>query len=199
MITGTVPNDRYGEEGMNVADSTTHHQMPLTIGLDVSYRLSRRWSLNGGLRYTLLQSQMQSGNTHLHADYQQRVRYIGLNLGTACQFYQHRRWSLYGSASATLDLPLRSTTQVQYIYDGRKIGQDDLRLHPNAQWSLGAGLGLHYSLTPAVGFFAEPSLQHYFPAGDGIDTWRTAHPLSFSLPVGLRVTFFNTKYAVIRK
>ena len=189
LPTQSGPSLPYGEEGMNAVDSTTHHKMPLTVGLDVSYRLDSRWSLNAGLRYTLLSSKMQSGNTYLHADYQQRVRYAGISLGTTYQFYRYRRWSLYGSASATLDLPLHSTTRILYIYDGSKIDQENLHLHPDAQWSLGAGIGLHYRLAPTVGFFAEPSLHHYFPTGDGIDTWRTDHPVSFSLPVGLRITF----------
>ena len=50
-------------------------------------------------------------------------------------------------------------------------------------------LGLHYALTPRIGLFAEPTLQHYFGNGQGRETWNTAHPFTFSIPLGLRITF----------
>jgi RNA polymerase sigma-70 factor (ECF subfamily) len=54
---------------------------------------------------------------------------------------------------------------------------------------MGLGLGLQYDLTPNIGFFVEPSLQYYFKRSSDVKTWNTEHPLSFSLPLGLRITF----------
>lgn len=196
-----------GIEGTNgPIDSTAHHRMPLTIGLDVSHQLNNRWSLNGGLRYTLLSSEFQMGNTLLHIDRSQHVRYLGLSLGATYQLwpvvgnvskrydaghFTKRRYplSVYTSASATCDLPLRSTVETTYVKGDKAVSSDNARLHPSTQWSLGAGLGAQYSLTPAVAFFVEPSLYYYIPTGDGIDSWRTEHPLTFSLPLGVRITF----------
>ena len=55
--------------------------------------------------------------------------------------------------------------------------------------SVGVGVGLEYNLTPAVGFFAEPSLQYYFHQADDISTWRTDHPFTPALPIGIRLSF----------
>ena len=197
-----------GIEGTNgPIDSTAHHRMPLTAALDVSRQLNSRWSLNGGLRFTLLSSEFQVGNTLLHIDRSQHVRYLGLSLGTTYRLWpaiggdatqrnslRRSTWklrplSIYSSASLNCDLPLRSTVETTYLKGDKAVSTESTRLHPSTQWSLGAGLGAQYSVTPAVAFFVEPSLHYYIPTHDGIDTWCTEHPLTFSLPLGVRITF----------
>ena len=46
-----------------------------------------------------------------------------------------------------------------------------------------------YNFTPNIGLFAEPSLQYYIPTGTQIETYRTEHPFTFSLPIGIRFTW----------
>ena len=57
------------------------------------------------------------------------------------------------------------------------------------QWSLGTGFGLQYNLTPAIGLFADPTLQYNIPTGTAVETYRTEHPFSISLPLGVRFTW----------
>ena len=57
------------------------------------------------------------------------------------------------------------------------------------QFSTTFGLGLQYHLTPTIGLFAEPSLQYYIPTKSDIETYRTEHPFSFSLPLGITFTW----------
>ena len=193
--TQTLP---IGIDGTNgPIDSTAYHRMPLTIALDLSRQLNDRWSLNAGLHYTMLSSDFQNGNTLSHIDRSQTVRYLGLSLGTTYQLWPSTpnthhpspKWRLYTSGSVAFDLPLRSTAEDTYFQNGLQIGSESLRLHPSSQWSLGLGLGLQYSITPAVGFFVEPNLRYYIPNDDDIETWRTEHPFTFGLPLGLRITF----------
>ena len=87
-----------------------------------------------------------------------------------------------------LELPLRSTLQKATYVNGLQVESEKLRLSPSVQWSVGFGAGLEYRLTPVIGIYAEPSLQYYFKTGDGLDTWRTAHPPTFSVPLGIRIT-----------
>ena len=72
--------------------------------------------------------------------------------------------------------------------DGLMIKSEELRLSPSLQWSIGAAAGLEYRLTPVIGIYAEPSLQYFFKTGDGIDSYRTKHPATFSVPLGIRIT-----------
>lgn len=187
---GTARRLPFGSESMNDdIDSVAHHRMPVTIALNARYAFSQKWWLEGGLRYTLLSSETRIGNTYLQMERHRRVRYLGLTLGIGRSLWHRSRWNLYTTATAGLELPLRSTQETSYWRGGSMMESESIRLKPHAQWSIGAGIGLQYSLTPAVGCFVEPSLQYYFRGSDGIDTWRTAHPLTPMLPLGIRISF----------
>ena len=181
----------YGEYGMNdpELDTITHHHMPLTIALSVNKMLSNRLSLGTGLQYTQLYSETQAGNTYAWEQQQQRVRYLGIPLRLSWHPVRTRHWSIYGTAQTVLELPLRSTLQKSTYVNGLQVESEKLRLSPSVQWSVGIGAGLEYRLTPVIGIFAEPSLQYFFKAGDGFDTWRTVHPATLSIPIGIRITW----------
>ena len=190
LSNGTARSLPYGAEGANGdIDTVVHHRLPMTIALNGRYCPKARWWLDGGIRYTLLSSEMRVGNTYLYMEQQQRVRYLGLSLGVGYEFWRSRHWGLYSTASVVYELPLRSTLETSYWQGGRLIDTENVRLNPHVQWSIGAGLGLQYDITPAIGLFAEPSLQYYFHNGDGIKTWRTAHPFTPMLPFGIRISF----------
>lgn len=180
----------YGADGMNgEIDTVANHRMPLTIGLDMRYQVSPKLSAKVGLRYTLLSSDIKMGNTFTHIDQEQRIRYLGVMVGADYQIWKQRAWQLYGTASMMYELPLRSTLHTTYLYDDRVQGGEYERLSVKGQWSVGAGIGMQYDITPAVGLFAEPGVQYGFRRESGIETWRTLHPFTFSLPIGLRITF----------
>ena len=187
---GTARQLPYGTEGANGdIDSVAHHRLPMTVALNARYRLGAHWWLDGGLRYTLLSSETRVGNTYLFMEQQQRVRYLGLSLGVGHDFWHRHHWNLYGTSSVFYDLPLRSTTETSFWQDSRLIDTENIRLTPHVQWSIGAGIGLQYNLTPTIGIFAEPSLQYYFHNSDGLNTWRTDHTFTPTLPFGIRILF----------
>lgn len=190
LPSGTARSLPYGAKGMDGnIDSVTHHRLPMAVALNGRYSLGARWWLDGGIRYSLLSSETRVGNTYLLMEQQQRVRYLGLSLGVGHEFWRSRHWSLYATASVVYEWPLRSTLETSYWEGGRLIEAENVRLNPHVQWSIGTGLGLQYNLTPAIGLFAEPSLQYYFRNSDGINTWRTDHKFTPLLPFGLRISF----------
>ena len=172
-----------------VYDSIAHHHMPLTIGLMLNRKLDSHWQLGIGLRYQRMTSDMLSGNTYISLSQHQKVQYLAIPVSVSWYYPLGRRFSTYLSASAAVNLPLRSTLESVYLMNGKEIDPTTERLHPDVQWSMGLGLGLQYDLTPNIGFFVEPSLQYYFKRSSDVKTWNTEHPLSFSLPLGLRITF----------
>ena len=172
-----------------VYDSIAHHHMPLTIGLMLNRKLDSHWQLGIGLRYQRMTSDMLSGNTYISLSQHQKVQYLAIPVSVSWYYSLGRRFSTYLSASAAVNLPLRSTLESVYLMNGKEIDPTTERLHPDVQWSMGLGLGLQYDLTPNIGFFVEPSLQYYFKRSSDVKTWNTEHPLSFSLPLGLRITF----------
>ena len=187
---GTARRLPYGAEGINGdIDSVTHHRLPITMALNARYQFNSRWWLDGGLRYTLLSSETQMGNSYLYLEQQQHVRYLGLSLGVGYNLWHHQHWNLYTTTSVNYELPLHSSLDISYWQGGQLIDTERKRLTPHTQWSVGMGVGLQYNLTPNIGFFAEPSLQYYFRQSDGIKTWRSEHPFTPMLPFGIRISF----------
>lgn len=172
-----------------VYDSIAHHHMPLTIGLMLNRKLDRHWQVGIGLRYQRMTSDMLSGNTYVSLSQHQKVQYLVIPVSVSWYYPIGCRFSTYLSASTAVNLPLRSTLESVYLMNGKEIDPTTEHLHPGVQWSMGLGLGLQYDLTPNIGFFVEPSLQYYFKQSSDMKTWNTEHPLSFSLPLGLRITF----------
>lgn len=190
--TGSSGNTQlpYADPDMNpsVYDSVANHRLPLTVGLTVSRHLGKHWQVSLGLQYTRLSSSLASGNTFAQLQQEQRVQYLGLPLQAGWRQQLLPRLSLNAAANVTLQLPLRSTLDSRYVINGSVVEAGHDRLHPGLQWSAGVGLGLQYDVTPAVGFFVEPSLQHYFRNGSGVETWQTEHPFVVTVPLGIRIT-----------
>ena len=180
----------YGEYGMNdpEMDTITHHQMPLTIALSVDKMLNRHLSIGTGLQYTQMYSETQEGNTYSWEQKKQHLRYLGIPLRLSWHPVKTNRWHIYGTTQMMMELPLHSTLKQDSYIEGMVIKSEELRLSPSLQGSIGAAAGLEYRLTPVIGIYAEPSLQYFFKTGDGIDSYRTKHPATFSVPLGIRIT-----------
>ncbi len=103
--------------------------------------------------------------------------------------YVGKRWSLYGSLGLTTEIPVRSTLHADYYVYGQYELSEKTTLHAPWQFSTTVGIGLQYHLTPSIGVFAEPSLQYFIPTQGDIETYRTEHPRTFSLPLGVRITW----------
>ena len=86
-----------------------------------------------------------------------------------------------------MEIPIGSSCQENTTVNGNLISTKELKLDPKIQWSIGLGVGLEYRLSPVIGLYAEPSLNYFFKPGDGLDTYRTAHPATFSVPIGIRI------------
>ena len=170
-------------------ERTTHHYMPVTFSLALKYKLNSRFGLETGLSYSRLKSEFEIGTDGNAIREQQAIHYLGIPLKGTYNIYDVRRWNLYGSLGAKLEIPVYAPFSTSYFVNGMKELEEKSILHAPLQWSVGTGLGLQYNLTPNIGFFAEPSLQYYIPTGSNIETYRTEHPFTFSLPIGIRITW----------
>lgn len=170
--------------GEMVAQHT--HELPFNIQLTLSRQLTSRLSIETGLSYTQMKSVTITGSTTAHIQEQQRLRYIGIPLRFGWKWYNKSHFSLYTSAGAMLEFPIRSTLNVNHITNDITTFSKESTLDAPIQWSMSLGLGVQYDLTPHLGIYMEPSLQYYFDDGSNLKSYRTEHPLSITLPLGLR-------------
>ena len=173
---------------------TKHHDRPLTIRLSLSRQISNRWSLATGVNYSYMMSTFESGNENTSIYRLQRLQYIGIPLNFGYRIAGDNRWGLYTIGGIQLDIPVSARVTSRYIYID---SYDPLRESPNIttrirapwQWSVSTGIGAQYQIVPHLNLYLEPSMNYYIPSSNAIETYRTAHPLQFSLPLGIRLSW----------
>ena len=185
----TIAQNNAAQSGTDKIERKTHHYMPITFSLALKYKLNNRFGLETGLSYSRLKSESEIGTGGNAIREQQTIHYLGIPLKGTYNIYNVRRWSLYGTLGVKLEMPVYAPLNTGYFVNGMKELEEKSTLHAPLQWSVGTGVGLQYNLTPNVGFYVEPSLQYYIPAGSDIETYRTEHPFMFSLPLGIRITW----------
>lgn len=146
-----------------------HHHQPLRFGLSLRYRLNDRWSMESGLTYTHLSSDITTTANGVTTMTEQRLNYVGLPLNVSYNLWKSRRLGLYVTAGSMVEKCL-----------------------DNSSWqlSLSGAAGVEYKLTNIFSLYAEPGIGYYFNNGSSTPTIYQDHPLNFNLSLGLR---FNLK------
>lgn len=168
---------------------TSHHYMPLTWSLSLTYKLNHHWGFETGLKYSKLTSEFEKGTDGNTINERQVIHYLGIPLKGVYHLYDNNRWSVYGAAGFTIEKPVYSPLYTDYYVRGRLELNDKTTIHAPWQLLTSFGVGLQYHITPYIGFFAEPSMQYYIPMKTNIETYHTEHPFSFTLPLGIRFTW----------
>lgn len=184
-----IAQNNAAQPGTDMIERKTHHYMPINFSLALKYKLNNRFGLETGLSYSRLKSESEMGTGGNAIREQQTIHYLGIPLKGTYNMYNIKRWSLYGRLGAKLDIPVYAPISTSYFVNSMKELEEKSMLHAPLQWSVGTGVGLQYNFTPNVGFYVEPSLLYYIPAGSDIETYRTEHPFMFSLPLGIRITW----------
>ena len=159
----------YYNPGSNIPDSVrtryrskfkgkANYRQPIRVGVSLRYMLNNRWSLESGLTYTHLVSDI--GTETL------RNNLIGLPLNVGYQVWNNRHFGLYVSAGGTIEKMLEEKPW---------------------QFSVNAALGAEYKFSKRLSLFAEPGIGYYFPNDSDIPIIYQDHPLNFNLNFGLRI------------
>ncbi len=189
VIMNIALNNAGGAVGTDRIVRKTHHYMPINFSLALKYRLNNRFGLETGLGYSRLRSEFEMGSNGNTINEQQTIHYLSIPVEGICNIYNRRAWKFYGSLGLTIEVPVHSQLNTNYYLHGTLEDCDKTAIRAPWQWSVGVGLGLQYNLTPSIGLFAEPSLQYYIPTSSSIETYRTEHPFTFTLPLGIRFTW----------
>lgn len=184
-----MPDLGFGNPDTSPGTYSLRHRQPVRFTASVSYRLSRSFSVETGLTYTRLRSEVEPEQTIVGGT--QTLRYIGIPLGLRYTFAGWDRLSLYASASVLAEKCVYGRLSVMRLSqsstaDGA-VSHTDVRVRP-LQMSAAASLGAQFAITPAIGIYAEPGIGYYFDNGSDVNTIHTDHPLNLSLNVGLRLT-----------
>ena len=165
------------------------HDKPITLGLALTKSLGKNWSIESGLQYSLLKSNFTMGEGAYYIQRTQKVHYLGLPFRLSYKWLRSKRWSVYSSAGVLLNVPLVGEAKERYVTDTTIPYKNSWHFTPSWQWSVGAGVGVQYNLSPNWGIYAEPTFNWYIPNGSSIHTIWTEHPFTVTAPFGVRFTW----------
>lgn len=165
----------------------TEHWQPVSVGVSLSLGFGERFSLDSGLDYSCLVSDMSSGTADNRYDIRQTLHYVGLPLRARFSFWKPAGFDFYLTAGGKVEKCVGGTTSTSYIVDSavKSTVRDRIMVEP-LQWSVGASLGFGYSFNELLGIYAEPGFCYYFDNGSFVETVYRERPFNFSLSLGLR-------------
>lgn len=166
-----------------------HHDKPITFGLSATMSLGNNWNVATGLQYSFLKSDFTSGEDGYYIKRNQKLHYLGIPLQVSYRWFEAKNWSAYSSLGVTLHIPVYGNTSEKYVVGQSTPYTANRHITPPLQWSVGTSIGVQYQFAPNWGTYLEPSLNWYIPNSSSIHTIWTEHPVTFTVPFGIRFTW----------
>lgn len=181
---------------MDIADNNKgkieeveHHDKPIILRLAVNKSIGKHWSLETGLQYSYLKSYFTLGTGNFRVDKEQKLHYIGIPVKLSYQFMAYKRLSAYGSAGASIQIPLYGKTYSDYVIGGKSGYTTDWKTIPSIQWTVNTNIGIQYQIAPKLTLFVEPTLNWYIPNGSEVKNTWTERPFTLTVPFGIRLSW----------
>lgn len=165
------------------------HKFPLSAGLTVKKKVSDRFSIESGLVYTFLSSELSAGEVDFYSQ-EQRLHYLGIPLKVNYTLWKKDRLSVYATAGAMAELCVDGSLNTNYYLNNirKKKSKTDLDVG-KVQMSALASLGVQYDISKPVSIYAEPGIAYYFDDKSVVETIRKEQPLTASVQFGVRFAF----------
>ena len=158
----------------NYDESSFRHHLPLSFGLTLRKELPYGLSLESGVVYTFLRSDVRL--RYSSDDISQKLHFLGIPLRLNWQFVER------GPVSAYLGAGVMAEKCVSAKFGSEAVNESAI------QWSALAAIGIQYRLADYVGLYFEPEVSGYFTETQ-LRTSRTDAPLTLTLRLGVRVLF----------
>lgn len=190
MITVSSPGEVTLFSDEKDLNTEVRHRQPVRAGVSFRYDLGRRWSIETGLTYTMLSSDIDAGSEFRRCLIERKLHYIGIPLNASYDFLQKKRWSMYATAGGMLEKCVSGREVAEYVSNGVTSSTDTHEISVRElQWSVNAAVGAEFNFTPLIGIFAEPGVSWFFGNGSQIETIYQDRPFNFNFRVGLRFSF----------
>lgn len=154
--------------------SSFRHHLPLSFGLSFRREFAYGLSLDCGLNYTLLRSEVRL--PYSSEEVGQTLHFIGVPLRLNWQFVERGPFSAYLGGGGMVEKCVAARLGSEFV--GEKA----------LQWSLAAALGAQYRLGNHVALYFEPELSCYLTDTE-LRTSRTDASPTLTLRLGMRFAF----------
>lgn len=175
-------------------ESEHRFYQPVSVGVEVSYDLGRRFFLGSGLSYTCLVSESSSGSSESRSSLTQTVHLLGVPIKVGYKIIDNPLFELSVAGGGRVDKAIASKTVTRLALNG----PEPVKSASNGKafplyWSLTASASAAYKLSSLVGLYLEPGLSWHFgsksDSGLALETVWSGRPLNFQLNAGVRFYF----------
>ncbi len=162
--------------------------IPFSAGLGLRVHLGDRFSFGVGADYSLLTrtfSGIYNGDGILkivNSDISHTMQYVGIPVDVFYTLVNTRDVNFYANLGGEAEFAVSNKYKIL------KTDQVLSTKVENVQWSVGAGLGVEFSLGGPVGLYVEPGVRYYFDCNQPKNV-RTDKPFQFLMRAGLRFDF----------
>ena len=182
----------FGMVSRNKPSTTeTSHWQSARIALSLKCSIGERWGVESGICMSTLSTSIntESGNSTKKTN--RHVEYLGIPLYVNYNALQWNRFSVYMTAGPMYEFATGVHLESESYLNGKRVSTStDDTLQKDGIWSLNAGAGLQWNVTEHSALFVQPGFSYHFVGGNHIETYYTAHPASFNLAIGYRLTLF---------
>lgn len=175
-------------------ESEHRFYQPVSVGVEVSYDLGRRFFLGSGLSYTCLVSESSSGSSESRGSLTQTVHLLGVPLKVGYKIIDNPLFELSVAGGGRVDKAIASKTVTRLALNGPEpVKSASTGTVFPLYWSLTASASAAYKLSSLVGLYLEPGLSWHFGSksdnGLALETVWSGRPLNFQLNAGVRFYF----------
>lgn len=163
--------------------STTHkeeviesnHHSSWSVGLSVGRAILPRTTLETGVVYTLLTSEVKLKYSGVIQG--QNIQYLGIPLKLNYELFQGDKFQVYTGGGIMLERALSATR-----------GGKSIDVAP-WQWSSNLSVGAQYRISSNVAIYLEPGVNWYFDADTSVPSLYSESPVYFNLRGGIRLSY----------
>lgn len=165
------------------------HNYPLSFGVSIGVGLTNHMSIETGLMYTYMKSELDQGEEGTYGyDVTQKLHYLGIPVRLKYDYLRRKRIVLYTSAGGAFErLVSGDLTITTKSPNGYKTKDHETVKSSHLQLSLGATLGVEIKVDKTFGVYFEPGIGYYIKNSKHPDSYRKEHPLNFTMRAGFRV------------
>lgn len=151
------------------------HKQPISFGVSVRKSLPKNFSVETGVTYTMLASEITYEGSSEKID--QKLHYIGIPIRANWNFINNKNFAMYVSAGGAIE---------KCVYG--KVGSEKETVKP-VQLSVMGAVGAQYNISNRVGIYVEPGVSYFFDDGSAVETIRKENKTNFTLQAGIRLTY----------
>lgn len=170
--------------------TTSNHKMAFRVGVMLNLPLTRHFSIESGLLYTMLTADITSTSGSIETVNQKNMRYLGIPLQAVYTPLSTRHFSCYLSAGPMVEFNMVTDWQTSGKIGKTGTGRDSgLEWFKESLWSVGANAGVQWHPYTKGAFFLQPGVSWHFPKEGAQESLYTAQPFAFTLSGGYRLFF----------